>query len=264
MNVFVSRWSRLSNSRMLYGHLLDCFFPCMDKRNNGLIEDVDLRLQEWARAVVPTAEVKLESPRDSADGGVQIYVYLLDLLPDNSSVTAGRSPLLQLALRYLVTVQGGAALEAHRLLGLLVVAAMDHPEFTLELDPPPANFWSAMGLTPRPAFMLRMSLRVQRQEPKIAWVRKSIEVHHSDMTPLVGLLLGPGDMPLCGAHVALDSPPLSTHTDTKGIFRFSAVPSEPRQKRLQIRAKGLEQTVDVEQVASDAKPLVIHFEMMEI
>jgi hypothetical protein len=228
-----------------------------------LIEDLDQQLKEWAGTVVPDVEIRFTPPDDS-EAVPAVYIYLLDLLPDASCATAERTPLLQLGLRYLVTAQADSPRETHRILGSLVFAAMEHAEFRVELDPPAAGFWRALGIVPRPAFMLRAPLRLQRKEPAVARVRKPAEVHHRALTSLVGLLLGPGDLPVCGARVELGSPRLATHTDSRGFFSFAAVPAEPRQKRLQIRAKGCEQTVTVEHAAGDPKPLVIHFETMEI
>jgi hypothetical protein len=228
-----------------------------------VIEDLDQRLKDWAGAIVPDVDVRFTPPNDS-DAAPAIYLYLLDLLPDAPGVSAARTPPLQLGLRYLVTARAESPQEAHRMLGQLVFAAMESPEFKVELDPPAAVFWSALGIVPRPAFMLRMPLRLPRAEPKVGRVRKPAEVHHSPLTSLVGVLLGPGNLPVCDAHVELGSPRLTTHTDSRGVFRFAAVPAEPPQKRLQIRAKGYEQTVTVEHVAGDRKPLVIHFEAMEV
>jgi hypothetical protein len=227
-----------------------------------LIQDIDEHVKAWAGAVVPDVEIRFTPPEDS-EAVPAVYLYLLDLLPDASCATPGRTPVLQLGLRYLVTAQADSPRESHRILGSLVFAAMEHPEFKVELDPPEAGFWSALGIVPRPAFMLRAPVRLQRPEPKVGRVRKPAEVRHSGLTALVGLLLGPGDLPVCDARVELGSPRQATHTDSQGLFRFAAVPVEPRRKRLQIRAKGCEQTVTVEHTAGDPKPLVIHFETME-
>lgn len=231
--------------------------------DRDLIEDVDERLQEWARTILPGVEIRF-TPPDDTEAVPAIHCYLLDLLPDASSTAAGRAPLLQLGLRYLVTAHGDSPRETHKALGTLVFAAMEHPDFRVELDPPAAGFWSALGIVPRPAFMLRASLRLQRPEPKVGRVKKRVEVRHAEVMPLVGLLLGPGDLPVCDARVELESPRSTAFTDSQGFFRFAAVPPEPREKRLQIGAKGYQQAFTVEHPAGNSKPLVIHFETMEI
>lgn len=238
------------------------FCPQQGRGESALIEDVDEHVKEWAGTIVPDVEIRFTPPDDS-EAVPAVYLYLLDLLPDASCATAGRTPVLQLGLRYLVTAHADSPRETHRILGSLVFAAMEHPEFNVELDPPAAGFWRALGIVPRPAFMLRAPLRLQRRQPTVGRVRKPAEVRHSALTSLVGLLLGPGDLPIYDARVELGSPRLATHTDSSGFFRFAAVPVEPRRKRLQIRAKGCEQTVTVEHAAGDPKPLVIHFETME-
>jgi hypothetical protein len=237
--------------------------PGIGMGGSALIEELDQRLKEWAEAIVPDVGVRFTPPNDS-DAAPAIYLYLLDLVPETPAASAGRTPPLQVGLRYLTTVRAESPQEAHRMLGHLVSAAMESPDFKVELDPPAAAFWSALGIVPRPAFMLRVPLRLPRPEPKVGRVRKPAEVHHSPLTSLVGVLLGPGELPVCDARVELGSPRLTTHTDSRGFFRFAAVPAEPSEKRLQIRAKGYEQTVTVEHVAGDRKPLVIHFEAMEV
>jgi hypothetical protein len=72
---------------------------------------------------------------------------------------------------------------------------MEHPEFKMELDPLPAPFWSALDVVPRPACMLRVPLRRERREPKVGRVRRPAEVRYSPVTPLVGFVMGPGDLP---------------------------------------------------------------------
>lgn len=228
-----------------------------------MIEDLDSQLQDWARSLAIGVDVRLEPPADSGGAMPCVHLYLLDLLPDAPGAAIGRTPAMQIGLRYLVTTSGATPLESHRMLGTLVFAAMEHPEFKVELDPPAPAFWSALGVLPRPAFMLRVSLRQPRKESRAGPVRNPVEVRRTALTALEGVLLGPGERPVCNARIELGLSQLTAFTDASGRFRFEAVPAEPLRKRLQIRAKGYEQVVEVEQAGDASRPLIIHFEAME-
>ncbi|HZH77837.1 MAG TPA: hypothetical protein VEY88_17555, partial [Archangium sp.] len=46
---------------------------------------------------------------------------------------------------------GDSPERAHHVLGQLVFAAMEEPEFEVDLAPLPVALWSALGVPPRPA-----------------------------------------------------------------------------------------------------------------
>ena len=54
---------------------------------------------------------------------------------------------------------------------------------------------------------------------------------------------------------------MSTNTDSKGRFHFSAVPAAPGARLLRVRAKGQEFSINTEQAGSDQDPLVIHLQL---
>lgn len=227
-----------------------------------MIEEVGRRLQDWAKGLLHDAEVSLAAP-GTADGKRVVGVYLTDILPAARTSRARRLPL-QASLRYLVTAWAERVEAEHQLLGSVLFAAMEHPEFEVELTPQSAEFWRAFGIAPRPSFMLRLPVQVQRPEPPIARIRHPVEVRFSPAVSLAGLLLGPSDQPLSGAQVELLSLGLSTRTDTKGRFWFAAVPPEPETKELCIRLRGHERRVRVQHGGGGAHPLVIRFDTMEV
>ena len=228
-----------------------------------MIEEVDNRLREWGasvlEAVAPTTEIRLGPPGD-AGAGPAVSLFLIDLLPAPPA-TAGRRPSLQLTLRYLVSVSAGDVEVAHRALGALVFAAMEHPEFEVELGAPAAELWTAFGSTPRPCFMLRVPVRLERPAPRVGRVTRPVEIRHTRTAAFSGRLLGPGDLPLAAAEVEIPALRLVTHTDLRGYFRFPAVPAEPARRQVTIRAKGVEKAVTVEREPADGEPVVIHFEV---
>ena len=63
------------------------------------------------------------------------------------------------------------------------------------------------------------------------------------------------------ARVELPALEMSTNTDSKGRFHFSAVPAVPGKKLLRVRAKGQEFSINTEQAGSDKDPLVIHLQL---
>jgi hypothetical protein len=63
------------------------------------------------------------------------------------------------------------------------------------------------------------------------------------------------------ARVELPALELFTNTDSKGRFRFSAVPAAPGARLLRVRAKGQEFSINTEHAGSDTDPLVIHLQL---
>ena len=227
-----------------------------------MIEDADRRLKDWAETVIGDAEVSLAPPRVAESKRV-VSLYLTDILPAPRTSTSRRLPL-QASLRYLVTAWSDDPETEHRQLGKLVFAAMEHPDFEVELAAQPAEFWLAFGIAPRPAFMLRLALQMERPEPHTGLVLYPPGVRVSPVVGLAGRLVGPHDIPLSGATIEVASLQLTTRTDAKGRFRFAAVPAQPDTKELCIRLKGTERRVKVAHGADSAQPLVIRFDTMEV
>jgi len=221
-----------------------------------MFEQIDKSLRDWVESTLGTVTLSFDRPNDSRTGrGVNLY--LLELV-DTPPLRSMKRPPLQLSLRYLVTTWADTAEEAHRLLGELVFAAMQHSPFEVELEALSAPLWRAFGVVPKPFFMLRVPLRKEQPEPASKLVRKPLVINTMRATQLQGVVLGPGDVPLAGAWVELPSLQYSTYTDAKGWFCFSSVPVEPVKKTSYIRAKSSELNVTVDQAAADGE-LVIHF-----
>jgi hypothetical protein len=169
---------------------------------------------------------------------------------------------LQLSLRYLVTTWAKQSEEAHRLLGELAFAAMEHPEFEVKLNPIPAETWKALGIIPRPSFILQIPLRKEQPAPPTRYVREPLVVQATPVTSLTGIVLGPDDVPIARASVEIPTLQLSTRTDVHGRFTFANVPADPFPTNLRVRAKGREIQVTTEQSTPD-EPLVIRFNLFE-
>ncbi len=222
-----------------------------------MIDTVDRQLEEWVRSVLPDADLSFEPPTDTGDGrGVNLY--LMELI--NSPLPGGRHTApLQILLRYLVTSWAESSLEAHRMMGELVFAAMENSEFEVELETVPIDTWTAFGIAPRPSFILRYKLRVERPEKTVPLVSGPLSITSSPMMDLQGLVLGPGNVPIMGARVELTALQRFTYTDYKGRFTLPAIPGDQNLESLRVTARGWELTIQLEPTAHDAEPLVIHF-----
>jgi hypothetical protein len=241
-----------------------------------VFDQTDRRLKEWVRAVLGDTAVSLDQPRDtSAESGVGLY--LLEVIAAPAARGATRPPL-RLELRYLVTTWAEEPEEAHRLLGTLLVAALEGSDFEVDLEPLPAATWAAFGAAPRPSFRLRVPFRHARPEPVTRIVRVPLDgqaphtpptLHWEPLLSLYGLVLGTlggpagGDeIPLMGARVELPALRRAVHTDPQGRFHFQGVPSQTP-PTLRITAKGQEVLVKAEQPTSEREPLVIRFTFVE-
>jgi len=228
-----------------------------------MIEDVDQRLIEWLGSVLAEdIEVSLLPPKDSGDKKI-VGLYLKDILP--SAPTRGaRRPPLQVLLRYLVTCRAQNPAEAHHILGRLLFAAMEHPEYEVELEPVPAEVWKAFGTIPMPSFTLRLPLRFERPEEPVRLIRSPIEVNQSPLVSKEGTVMGPDETPLANARVELSTHNLVARTDSKGLFFFPAVPAQPAVKKVRILARGRELFKEVDFTKTKQEPLIIHFDVLEV
>jgi hypothetical protein len=146
------------------------------------------------------------------------------------------------------------------MLGALVVAALENPEFEVEQEPLPLALWTSLGIAPRPSFVLRVPFRHDRPQKLAPPVRKPIIIKQLPLISFEGQVLGPEDIPLMDARVELPALELFTNTDSKGRFHFS-VPAMRGSRLLRVRAKGQEFSINTEQAGSDEDPLVIHLQL---
>ncbi len=227
-----------------------------------MIENADQYLKDWIGSVISDADISLSLPVEQSNRPM-VSLYLLDLHPSPPAKGPRRTPL-QIVFRYLVTSWAQRAEEAHALLSELVFAAMEHTELEVDLEPVPASLWQAFGILPGPAFMLRVPIRRERPATDVMLVNSGIEMKHSPMASLEGLLMGPDDIPIANAIVDLPAYHLATRTDSNGRFWFSGVPAKPAVKRFRIQARGRHFAVEAEPKAEGQGPIIINFNLGEV
>lgn len=223
-----------------------------------MIHEVDARLKDWVGKVLRDAPVSFAPPNNQLKGsGVSLYLLRLTELPP---ARGGKPrPPLQLSLRYLVTAWAEEQESAHRMLGELVFAAMEHEEFEVEFDPAPAAVWTALGAVPRPCFVLGVPLRKDRPQPDAPLVRGGVSLESSAVRNLNGLVTGPNDIPLMSARVECPALNLVTQTNARGRFQFSLVPVATALE-FRVTAKGKSLTIRADAKSLSGEMLVIHFD----
>jgi hypothetical protein len=231
-----------------------------------MIDEIDAELLDWLKGETPKAAVSLAAPPATADDGKPtVSCYLLELAASPAArqqMQDGPGPQ-QLALRYLVSVSAAAPVDAHRVLGALVFAAMDRPGCEVDLAPLSPGLWQAFGVAPRPAFMLQVPLRRARPAPAIGIVRHPIVIRESSLRPLTGRVLGPGDIPLANARLVIPSLRLATRSDAAGRFAFPPIPSAPLPGELVVTARGRELRVVPDDLIDPDHRLTITFPITE-
>jgi hypothetical protein len=227
-----------------------------------MLDEVDARLRAWVGRVLGEVPVSLEVPeRRLLENGVSLYLLELGSAPPPRTE---RRPPLRLSACYLVTAGADSAERAHRLLGELAFAAMEEQDLEVDLSPVPLALWTGLGLPPRPSFKLRVPVLRERPVPVVPRVRAPLAVHAAPISDsLVGVVVGPGDVPIPGALVELPSLRLSTRTDARGGFRFPSVPPAASLGRLEVRAKGEVLALGAEALATEGGPLVIRLPLKE-
>lgn len=224
-----------------------------------MIDQIDRRLAAWIGGILDQVNVSL-APPGTAETARGVDLYLMELIQSPPARVTRRPPLM-MTLRYLVTTQASKPEDAHQMLAALVVAALENPEFEVEQEPLPLSLWTALGIAPRPSFVLRVPFRHERPEKLAPTVRKPIVIKQLPLHSFEGQILGPENIPLMNARVELPALDLITNTDSKGRFHFSAVPATRGTRLLRVRAKGQEFSINTEQAGSDQEPLVIHLQL---
>jgi hypothetical protein len=225
-----------------------------------LIDQTDTLLKDWVLQIVGTVPVTFSFPIAPQTGQtVSLYLWALGPAFASALPAGGHRLPLQVELRYLVTTWADDPQQAHQMLGKLVFAAMDNPQFEVDLGQLPPDAWLAFGVAPRPAFVLRVPLRLERPEPD-KFVRAPLVMRGAPMTTLRGQVVTPDGLPLPGLRVVLPSLQLSSLTDAQGRFHFPAVPADSPIRQLHISGKGRDLDVTLEAPASADEPIVIHFD----
>ena len=126
-----------------------------------MIDEIDQRLRAWVGEVSGEVPVSFAVPgRNLPKRGVSLYLLELNAAPPARSV---RRVPLQFSVCYLITVTAETPERAHQLLGELVFAALETPEFDVDLGAIPGELWTALGVPPQPAFRLRLPVRRERR-----------------------------------------------------------------------------------------------------
>lgn len=229
-----------------------------------MIDEVDRRVRDWMLTVLDGTQVILSKPGVSENHETGVSLYLLEIVESPPPRTNSRTPL-QFALLYLVTTWSQDVEQAHRWLGELLFAAMEHPEFEVNLDPPPPELWAGFGVAPCPSFRLKVPCRRARRQARGKPVMQPLVIQQSPVRPLSGQVLGPGDVPVMGARIEIPGLGQHTRTDAQGRFYFSRVPSDPAPTSIRVEARGQELQVDPSPAwEKEETPLLIRFELTEV
>lgn len=225
-----------------------------------MFDQIDRKLEQWVHHVAGEADVFFTGPGEG-DGRSGVGLYLLELAEDPPPRGTRAAPL-RLALRYLVTTWGDPV-EAHRRLGDLTFAALADPELVTDLKPLPPECWAALGVAPRPAFIVQVPVHRDRAVEPAPPVTEELVLNTRPMTSLQGVVLGPGDVPIAGASVRVPHLGKRSTTDGRGRFRLSGLPAFPPVTRLQVRSKGREEIVTSEEGFAGDEPVTIHIDPLE-
>lgn len=228
-----------------------------------MIDEADARLRDWIKTLAGPVDVSLGPPRDVKTDRSGVNLYLLEVLQTQQPRGPTRPPL-EVILRYLITTWAEDPVEAHRMLGALVFAAMDEAEYDVESERVTGDVWLALGISPRPSFVLRVPLRKERPKREAKLVQTPAVLKTMPLASFYGVLLGPKDTPVAEAQVEIPALQLQAATDGNGRFVFTTVPAEPRRKVLRVRAKGREFSITADTATSQMEPLVIRFNPREV
>jgi hypothetical protein len=223
-----------------------------------VIDEVDQEVTRWVEDVLPGVSVTLDGPAAAtADVGLHLFE-IADLPPARGE----ERPPLQVRLGYLVTTSGSDMALAHNRLGKLLFEALAHPDWGVRFVGDIADFWSASGVSPRAGFVLTVPLRQPVETKPAPPVQVPLRVQGVGSRAMEGVVLGPGDVPISDAFIEIPSLGLTTRSDTRGRFRFAAVPTAPAKQQLRVRAKAREFPFTVD--SSKPSPFVLRLDLAKV
>lgn len=234
----------------------------------GLLTDADAEIRAWLERAAGDAPVEIGPPGTSEDtdgDGARLAMYLLALEPVPKVANDRHFPVpVVIRLRYLVAPSAPDHPSRLELLDRVLAAVHDDPpphHLDAEFTPAPTEVWSDFDARPRPALSLQVTARGVRAPVETGLVRQPLRVVEAGIRGLRGRVLGPEDIPLAGAEVAVAATGASTRTASNGSFLLPTVPDAPEPIRLSVRAKGRTFSVDVE--PADVESLVIRCDLLE-
>ncbi len=226
-----------------------------------MAERLDERMKRWIESVLPDASISLGPPQ-SQPGGSGIGLYLLDLLR-SSAMSAAKPAPLEITSRYLVTAWADQPETAHDTLTQLLFAALINSDFEVEKEAPSVSLWRAFGVTPQPAFLLRVPYRLERERAPVKLVTQPVKVEVLSRIAFYGRVLGPNDLPVSDCLVEVPSLGLVTISDHEGCFDFAAVPA-PGNTQFLLKARSRVLSVISDQSSTDrSTPMLIRFTSLE-
>ena len=227
-----------------------------------MIEAADTRLREWlAEKVAADVALSVGSP-DAPFPKEGVGFYLLEIIPAPAARSTPAPPF-QILLRYLITTADLDVTVAHRLLGNLVFAALADDKIDVESAPVPLEMWRAFAVPPRPALVVRLPLRIEREQRLAPRVRQPLEMGGAALDTVLGVVIGPGDLPVMNARVEELGTGVTTLTDYAGRFRFARLPVEGTRLRFRVSAKGVQTDVVRERGAEASQRMTIRLPIEE-
>src|SRR5690554_1792093 len=113
-----------------------------------MIQETDQFLIDWIKGVTGIT-ARVITPEDTLQGNIT-SLCLLEATPTLPS--RNMSPgVMQIRLTYLITIYHELETEAHRQLGELLFALMEHANLEPIMQPIPFNIWLSLGIKPHPA-----------------------------------------------------------------------------------------------------------------
>lgn len=219
----------------------------------------------WIRpALGPDVQIVVGPPNDSAPAdGTSVTLTLMDIAPAPPARTTDGVPPLKLRARYLVTVAAKNAMSARQALADLAFSAGPAEDVELQATAPGPELWQSLGVRARPAVVVSVLFQRERQTRPVPRVREPLITRWSPSRALVGVVLGPGNVPIAGALVEVEGVEQSTYSNHRGEFAFRSVPGSEPAPALVVRAKGTRVRVRVEGQASESAPIVIRVPLSE-
>jgi hypothetical protein len=213
-------------------------------------DEVTSDLVNWVASVLPDVEVCVHSlgAKERKQG---VDLRLLRVNPRPRLHTP--EPSLVADLDYLISIQLADPAAEQRGIAELTIAAMQRWDLEVLRGRDVFHLCATLGIAPAPGFVLRAPLTREREVKQMPFVRAPLVVHTSDMGVIAGQVLGPQDIPIAGAMVAIVGLDRSARTDRHGRFQIAAVPSEGP-VRIIAQARGAE----IEGLAASGQPITLH------
>lgn len=193
-------------------------------------------ISEWLERASPESQVSIGLPSDENEDS-HLLLYPLGLTPE-ASLRSSKFPAKKVKVDWLLLGRGIDLEKDISLLENLCFSAMEQSAFSLNTEGNVSALWSQIGISPRPALLLSVSVV---REPPVKEVKlvRSVRSEQVPFLSFFGQVTTSDGAPLPGVEVLHSEANRRAIVKNDGTFVFTGLTNSPEPESLSLRKGGI-------------------------